>query len=164
MNLLEKMVVTEEFCKRDDVYNIKIGGDGGWDYVNKTSGMLGNVGWRRNKTDLENHAICLKGGLAFKAKLENMPIEDYQKYCLKRSCQKRAWDKNHPGYFAGERNPMYRHVYTVETRRKISISQTGSKNSQYGKMWICNDLTRESKSILKTDQIPNGWRRGRICK
>ena len=29
MNLLEKMVVTEEFCKRDDVYNIKVGGDGG---------------------------------------------------------------------------------------------------------------------------------------
>lgn len=34
MNLLEKMVVTEEFCKRDDVYNIKVGGEGGWDYVN----------------------------------------------------------------------------------------------------------------------------------
>lgn len=35
MNLLEKLVVTEEFCRRDDVYNIKVGGDGGWDHVNK---------------------------------------------------------------------------------------------------------------------------------
>ena len=35
MNLLEKMVVTEEFCKREDVYNIKVGGEGGWDYINQ---------------------------------------------------------------------------------------------------------------------------------
>ena len=164
MNLLEKMVVTEEFCKREDVYNIKVGGDGGWDYVNKTSGMLGNAGWRRNKTEIENHDICVKGGLALKTKLKNMSIEDYQKYCLERSSQKRAWDKNHPGYFAGERNPMYGHVYTDKTRQKMSISQSGSRNSQYGKMWICNDLTRESKSILKSSPIPNGWRKGRICK
>ena len=37
MNLLERMVVTSEFCAREDVYNIKEGGDGGWDYVNLSS-------------------------------------------------------------------------------------------------------------------------------
>ena len=34
MNLLEKMVVTPEFCAREDVYNIKEGGEGGWDIIN----------------------------------------------------------------------------------------------------------------------------------
>ena len=34
MNLLEKTVVTQEFCNRDDVYNINEGGEGGWNYVN----------------------------------------------------------------------------------------------------------------------------------
>lgn len=34
----------------------------------------------------------------------------------------------------------------------------------YGKMWICNDETHESKSILKTDPIPEGWKKGRFCK
>jgi len=34
MNLLEHCVVTPEFCKREDVYNIMEGGDGGWSYVN----------------------------------------------------------------------------------------------------------------------------------
>ena len=28
------MVVTPEFCAREDVYNIKEGGEGGWDIIN----------------------------------------------------------------------------------------------------------------------------------
>ena len=43
-----------------------------------------------------------------------------------------------------------------------SISQTGSKNSQFGKMWITNGL--ENKSIFKTDIIPDGWKKGRVPK
>jgi len=39
----------------------------------------------------------------------------------------------------------------------------GKKNSNYGKMWICNDETHESKSIPKSDPIPKGWRKGRFC-
>lgn len=34
MNLLEKCVVTQEFCDREDTYNINVGGDGGWSYIN----------------------------------------------------------------------------------------------------------------------------------
>lgn len=36
MNLLERCVVTKEFCDRTDTYNINVGGDGGWSYVNET--------------------------------------------------------------------------------------------------------------------------------
>ena len=58
--------------------------------------------------------------------------------------------------------------HTQETKKKISeknkISQLGSKNSQFGKMWICNDETHQSILIKKTDEIPVGWRKGRFCK
>ena len=40
MNLLEKCVVTQEFCDREDTYNINVGGDGGWDYVNSDKSSL----------------------------------------------------------------------------------------------------------------------------
>jgi hypothetical protein len=43
-----------------------------------------------------------------------------------------------------------------------SISQAGSKNSQFGKMWITNGL--ENKSIFKIDAIPEGWEKGRFIK
>ena len=29
------MVVNKEFCERTDTYNINVGGDGGWHYINK---------------------------------------------------------------------------------------------------------------------------------
>jgi len=38
MNLLEKCIVTQEFCARKDTYNINVGGDGGWSYVNSENG------------------------------------------------------------------------------------------------------------------------------
>ena len=47
-------------------------------------------------------------------------------------------------------------------RKSRSIFTKGNKNPNYGKIWICNNLTLENKRINKTDTIPNGWKRGRI--
>lgn len=53
-------------------------------------------------------------------------------------------------------------------RRKHAIAmskiQTGSGNSQYGMCWIYNIQTLESKKIMKTSPIPNGWKKGRKLK
>ena len=35
MNRLEREIVNEDFIKRDDTYNICIGGTGGWERLNK---------------------------------------------------------------------------------------------------------------------------------
>jgi len=44
---------------------------------------------------------------------------------------------------------------------EMSRSQTGYGNSQHGTMWICNTKTKENKKILKNNDIPNGWVKGR---
>ena len=43
MNLLEKTVVTPEFCARADVYNIKEGGNGGWNIINSVLYSKGSI-------------------------------------------------------------------------------------------------------------------------
>ena len=43
----------------------------------------------------------------------------------------------------------------------MSHSQQGDKNSQYGKMWICNLKTGENKKVSKCDELPDHWIRGR---
>lgn len=164
MDLLEKCVVTEDFCARSDTYNIKVGGEGGWTYVNKNPNNHGYSAWRRNKTEQENMLIQLKAQISRRERIKKMTDEEYQSYCQKNSQHIKDWHAQHPGFAAGENNPMYKHVYTDESRKKMSISHLGFKNSQYGKMWICNDKTHESKTIFKSEAIPGGWRRGRFCK
>ena len=47
-----------------------------------------------------------------------------------------------------------------ETFRKIQHQQ-GSKNSNYGKIWISNETLKLSKTHPKSDPIPDGWYKGR---
>lgn len=43
--------------------------------------------------------------------------------------------------------------------KKLSIAQAGSKNSQFGTMWITNGI--QNKKVKKTvDFIPEGWYKG----
>jgi len=46
----------------------------------------------------------------------------------------------------------------------MSKNQLGEKNSQFGKMWIYNSTTYDSKKIDKSVQLPNGWCIGRVSK
>ena len=46
-----------------------------------------------------------------------------------------------------------------EYSRIQSDSQTGSKNNQFGTMWITNEV--KSMRIKKEQEIPSGWRKGK---
>jgi hypothetical protein len=74
-------------------------------------------------------------------------------------------DINDPRYLSGE---LY-HVsmgmkLTDEAKKKISknssLCQKGNNNSQYGTMWITNDINNQR--IKKIDVIPIGWKKGRF--
>lgn len=52
-----------------------------------------------------------------------------------------------------------------ESKKKIgaanSVLQLGSKNSQFGTMWITDGTS--NKKVQKNSTIPEGWRKGRVC-
>ncbi|ENP1742991.1 GIY-YIG nuclease family protein [Salmonella enterica] len=154
----EKNIVTEEFLKRPDVYNLKLGGEGGWDHLNT-----------KEYLDKKKEA-SLKGAAAFKTRFENdLDLkEKYRKMGSERF--KQLWD-----------NPKYREkflntksflgkTHTPETINKMKESharnkhQQGEKNSQFGMMWIHSLDEKVSKRIKKTDPIPEGWFKGRKMK
>jgi len=140
MNAKEAELVTEEFCARKDTYNICPGGKGGWGYVHqqikhgnlKIPYMLGYINGRKK---YNTSRIGSKLDAEVKLKISEAL-------------------KGRAGNCA-----MLGKTHSDETKRKMSKSGSGNKNSQYGTMWITNGI--ESKKIAKDQEIPEGYRRGR---
>lgn len=150
MNTKEAELVTEEFCLREDTYNLCRGGKGGWGYLNSTGNS--NSGWKTNGS-AEAIERCKKGAESLKKRLKN-DQSFRQNYLLSR--QK---------FVIAGRTSFSGKSHTDETKRKIgeinSAHQSGSKNSQFGTMWITNG--QENKKIKKdVDTIPEGWYKGRV--
>lgn len=150
MNKLEAEIVNEDFIARDDVYNISLGGNGGWDYINKTNK---NIGFKY----ANSHKLNNKGKKISKELREKM--NEGRRLNILKNPEKYNRSK--------ELNPMYGKTHSEETRKRLSETHTGSQNSQYGKCWIYNLDLKQSISIFKKDlqsYLNTGWIKGRKLK
>jgi hypothetical protein len=150
----EAEIVNEDFLVAENTYNLKKGGFGGWDYINS----------HENRDDLVKIQRWLEAGrkefirkikedIQYREKL----LPKYRKNLEKANNECR---KRYPqGTFFGKK-------HSAEFKEKMSCimkdKQLGDKNSQFGTMWITNDI--ENKKIKKTDIIPEGWHKGRKCQ
>jgi hypothetical protein len=134
-------------------YNLKKGGDGGFDFVNKNLSKehRSNVGKLGNKS-LQNRLKSDKDfNDWFVTRMSEVAKNRHAEGTLK------SWKDNYS--WLGKK-------HKEESKKKIgeknSIHQKGSGNSQYGTMWITNGI--ENNRIKKNDTIPEGWRKGRVIK
>lgn len=155
MNNKELELVSEEFIKEDTNYNLRIGGDGGWEYANTKYPKSAFYG----KTHKAKAKKILSAIMIEKYKTD---AEYYHKQKQHMKNISEISRKNNPnGTFYGK-------SHTDEAKRKIgksnSIKQKGSNNSQYGTMWIHSLEEKISKRIKKDEKIPDGWHKGRKMK
>ena len=164
MNLLEKMVVTKEFCDRDDTYNLNVGGDGGWDYVNLSCDYGAGSQKRQaaaqkisNFWDIPENSEHLSELIssALKKKISDMSPEERESMRQRNSdaAKKSGFSKA----FLGKH-------HSDETKQRISQAKqqnptTREKNGAYGKHWYYDPLTNQSK-LFNSDEIPDGWLKG----
>lgn len=147
----EAELVNKDFLATENTYNLKVGGFGGFDYINSnpekylTEKRLASLmphaerqrRWR-DKYDTDPHfreVIASNANKALKAHREKYP----------------------KGAFKGR-------VHSDQTKLAMSSKakerlQDPTANSQYGTMWITNGI--KNKKIRKTDPIPEGWKSGR---
>lgn len=159
MNLLEKCVVTQEFCDREDTYNINVGGDGGWSYVNYSSDYA--VGSQRR---LQFHS---KGGKAcqqqYKEKYGSL-TKYYYAIMDDETREKRRQLNSSRAKQISAFNWKGKH-HTQETKKKISASHKGKfcgkDNSMFNNVWIKNNQLKLSIVWNKDLDIPDGWEYGR---
>ena len=147
----EKEVVNDEFLLREDVYNLRRGGNGGFDYINSQGK---NVTFKKQwELDPTLHRRSIERALARQRELMTDP-EYRANYSKIRS-------EAHKGLqtFLGK-------SHTLDSRAKISaamqIAQAGEKNSQFGTCWINNGI--DAKKIKKEEiqhWLDLGWSKGR---
>lgn len=154
----ESQIVNEEFVADESTYNLKEGGHGSWDFLNRTG------------LNQKNHNYPNIGALGGSATSKRMSNDSKFNEEFRANAK-----RNHPKVVAALKNKYSdgewtfsgKH-HTEETKFKIASAnskhQSGSGNSQYGKMWIYNEDLKECKRIPKGDQIPEGWKRGRKMK
>ena len=162
MDKKEAEIVNEDFIARDDVYNIKLGGEGGWDYLN-SSGKNTSGNWKS----------VIEHSRQIKQKTGKWPNEDwlkelkdsnplqYEEFCqhvsdgLKKSIKENGfwWSGKHHSEESKQKMKDYHAKYHPQAKEK---------NSQYGTIAIYNLTTFESATIKKDAQIPEGWAKGRF--
>ena len=146
---MESILVNDEFVQHKETYNLKLGGYGGFDYIN-SNGLNGAF---------ENGLI---GGEVTKQLMKTQPelFKDYHIAFGKMVKQLHLEGKFNYDNFKGKK-------HSEESKRKIgeanSVHQQGSGNSMYGSMWIYNLELKESKRIPK-GKVPDGWSKGRKIK
>jgi hypothetical protein len=128
----EGEIVTEDFVKRKDNYNIDLGGRG----------------------DSKNLRL---GTPAFLKKLKDDKFRE--EYCKKVSIRMKEYFRNNESWWVGKKHKEETKEKIGEFN---AINQKGERNSQFGTKWIYNLELEENRKIDKDENIPEGWNEGRI--
>jgi hypothetical protein len=152
----EKEIVTEEFLEREDTYNLRRGGNGGFDWINKEG-----LNYKGFDSALERNRFISPFGK-----------EGYNwiKELSKKSITQEVIEKRVKSFIdnGGSKRASLAMLIacnseTVREKRKHTFDkinhQQGAKNSQSGTIWITNGI--ENKKINKNSLIPEGWNKGR---
>jgi hypothetical protein len=147
MNDKEAELVTEEFCLRENTYNLCVGGQGGFSHINRDIELRIAKNRKARMTTNTIHSNNLYKWCAAGAKSK------YEKHGLSEK------------FIEKRQTSFLNKSHSVESKTKIGEANSkmiGQLNSQFGTMWITNG--QENKKIKKIDIIPEGWYKGRINK
>jgi len=149
----EAEIVNEDFIARDDTYNLKVGGTGGWDFVNnlpknekqlkasRAQGFITRPSEKGRKTLSKASALRWQND-DFRSKMENVAKTSFRGKRHSEEAKKKIGDAN-------------------------SRHQSGKGNSQYGTCWVYSLEQKQSIRIPKdalNDYIADGWMKGRKIK
>jgi len=162
---MESVLVDADFIARADTYNVKEGGQGGFDHINN----LHDKEWRsanaRKGREAANKKLLEQFGENWRSEIGKIGAAAKTPEMCKAIGQKALATtlerNNGHGWSLGKK-------HSKETRQKISKAKKGNcfgeKNSQFGTCWICNTKLQQAKKIKKNDLghwLKQGWQTGR---
>ena len=154
----EKELVTEEFLAREDVYNLRRGGTGGFDFINKNGfNVWDGNGFHPTQVSYRFTTGCEKAKKAGKKSVElklgihGLPPEVADEY--RRAGGRIGREKALDVKSKQKRKNTYNEIG----------HQQGNKNSQFGTCWMWHELigSKKCKIELLPEFIEQGWFKGR---
>jgi hypothetical protein len=140
----EAEIVNEEFLAEENTYNLKIGGYGGFDYINSDEPL--RIAKNRKAREIANANGALA---AAQERLAWLRKNDPSWAAAKAT----KFNKTMLKYYETHEGSMTGKTHTDESKAKMSaskkITSAGKKNSQYGTVWVSNLLLRISYKIKK---------------
>lgn len=155
----EKEIVTDDFLLREDVYNLRRGGSGGFDYINSSGknlyGRNGDIS--HGMKNLSNH-----NGKKLIDILKQKGTYEKFKSDISLSARK----KYENGYVNPFKNKSHSKITKDIIGEKLSILQKGSNNSQFNTCWIYHEMfgAKKIKKEYIDDYIFQGWFKGKNFK
>ena len=146
---MEFILVNKEFIDRNDTYNLKEGGSGGWDHLNIPENLQQKID--AGKKGAKKTAEKIKSDSSIKEIFKKNGSENLKKA---HAAGRISYDN-----FKGKNHSEDSREKISKTRKENGVAK-GERNSQYGTMWIHNEITHENRKIKKEDPIPNGWLKG----
>ena len=154
----EAELVNEEFLLNENTYNLKQGGFGGFDFINKK---------KLNYSHVKNRQIS-----PFVNPDRYNEEWHYNTHERRKKGIKKAWEENRMHKFNADINvEMRKRAETIEAKAKRKDTykqighQQGEKNSQFGTMWITNGV--ENLKIRKEEldnYLIRGYNKGRTVR
>lgn len=147
MNSKEAELVTEEFCARNDTYNICVGGKGGFSYINSNG--------------LRSPRASSMGGYSRR----NYTSKQFKEYHSSESWKLNRISKIIERHGKEAFSTFLGKKHSDESKNKMRLSKIGKncgkENSQFGTQWITDGIV--NKKIKRIDNIPDGWYKGRTA-
>jgi hypothetical protein len=144
----EAELVDENFIAEGNTYNLRVGGSGGFDYINQTKKNIYGKNGENGKKYID------KANKVLRQKLKD---KNFKKEYLKSISKslKKHYVENGSHWLGKKHSDRTKKIIS----EKNSINQKGNKNSQYNTEWI-TDGTKNLK-IKKGSKYPEGFYKGR---
>lgn len=153
----EKEVVTIEFLARDDVYNLRRGGFGGFDHINATGLNYKGFSSTAERSKVLYTAAKKEAMIAGRRRAsQDSNKMQVQIHKLKATRLAKG--------IRSDSSPMNTLEANIKRKATFALNghSQGEKNNSFGKKWITNEI--ETIRISKDDTLPIGWRYGRVLK
>lgn len=163
MNAKEAEIVNEDFIARDDVYNIKVGGGGGWDYVNSKDGPYPRGSKKRSEAMIQANKNRDNQQSHIKANQtrQNWSEEKQKEVSKNISNGLKVLMENDKTFVKRRAEKLKGRKLSKELRQKLSQLKQGKNNNQFGKVWIMNKTLQQCKCVDKSLPLEDGWEYGR---